>query len=192
MRQTAFSGACAIGEVDRPAIESTLMGATRIAQGTLFATPWIFEAMAEHCPPRPNDSIRYANRFQLVGANGVSCGGAGGNSSPNAALIEVDNLSNGQRLACGYVPPTITSVSAFARSGPGVTQKVFAKELGTKRYFALSLGKIGAACYYVCHGSLTFKFYVGSKIVSTQVMNPGSVISSGLSFVLQPSDASSQ
>ena len=167
-----------------PPVRVHLREGTQIASGTLFGTPWVFDAVSMTCPKGANEITHYATSFELIGTNGLNCGGPNLNSSPNAAGIEVVNLSSGERVACGYVPTTVTSVTVNGTSGSAITQNVLKQHAGTKAFFVLSLEKIGKACYFVCHGLLTFKFLHNSTVLSAQKMQLWSVVSSGLGFTI--------
>ncbi len=126
--------------------------------------------------------------YGLAGANGTSCGGSESGSVQSTTVdIDVSNLANGHRIACGVVPTQITKVTVTtANGGRGVTEPVLAQRAFGHAFFVLSLGRTNEGCYYLCtNGNLTFHLFKGSALVSTYNMNGDSIGGEGGSYQIQ-------
>lgn len=182
LHQDEFQRTCTPGEVDAPPTGKGLGRAPVISTGTLFGAPWEFQAVTASCIPGGGTSPEQVVEFQLSGTNGLVCGGWGRAGRVDA---EIENLPNGERVACGAVPSAVTSISMRSSSGPAVSIAVFHRTSGPWAFFAMSLGRSGASsCYRVCRGSLTMDLYKGPRLVRVYFWGGLGALSSERDFPL--------
>ena len=181
-----FSGAaCAPGQAGSIANHPLLTGGSVIARGSLYGSPWEFVVATATCHPTREDARGSATAFGLVAEDGLSCGPFVSTTSEfrqSYANIVVENLPSGQRLACGSVPPEVSSVTVTSREGPGVSETVLPTKRVGSSFFVMSLGKVGATCYFVCKGSITVKLYSGPKLLSSHEWQETATEESGQSY----------
>jgi hypothetical protein len=168
--QTSSNAACAPGQVSAASSDPALAGGEVIARGSLYGSPWKFIVATAACHPTSSSSPRSATSFGLVGANGLTCGAFTSPTSEfrdSEANVTVENLPSGQRVACGSVPSEVSSVTVTSQQGAGVSEPVLSAKRVGSAFFVISLGKVGAICYYVCKGSVTVNLYSGSSLISS-------------------------
>jgi hypothetical protein len=187
LHQTSMVGACAPGQLGSLPTDPFLTGGSVVSRGSLYGSPWEFVVATEKCNLSQKGAPASVTAFGLVGRNDLLCGDPGTSTAgfhQSEAYVDVVNLASGERVACGSVPAAVSTVTIVSKGGAGVSEPVLPIHRAGSAFFVMSLGKVGAACYYVCRGSVTVRLYAGSRLISSHTWQPSATENSAASYAV--------